>query len=83
MKSSQKSGSLPLDYVAEIALEMHLLRGECSQVARNLVSQRSLDENALEECARLDDALARAHAHVQAAIARIKRVRSKRRPRSR
>ena len=83
MKPSQKPGSLPLDYAAEIAFEMHLLRGECSQAARDLITQRPLDEHALEECARLDDALAKAHLLVQTAIARIKGVRSKRRPRSR
>ncbi len=83
MKPSQKPGPLPLDYAAELAFEIHLLRGECSQAARDLMSQRPLDENALEECARLDDALAKAHALVQTAIARIKGVRSKRRPRRR
>lgn len=83
MKPSQKPGALPLDYAAEIAFEIHLLRAECSQAARDLISQRTLDEHALEDCARLDDALARAHALVQNAIARIKGMRAKRRPRSR
>jgi hypothetical protein len=82
MKPSQKPGP-PLDYAAEIAFEIHLLRGECSQAARDLVNQRPLDENGLEECARLDDALAKAYILVQTAITRIKRVRSRRRPRSR
>jgi hypothetical protein len=83
MKQSQKPGALPLDYAAEIAFEIHLLRGECSQAARELMRQRPVDEHALEECARLDDALAKAHVLMQAAVARIKGVRSKRRPRSR
>jgi hypothetical protein len=83
MKPPQEPGALPLDYAAEIAFEIHLLRGECSQAARDLINQRSLDEHALEECARLDDALARAHALVQTAIERIKGMRAKRRPRSR
>jgi len=83
MKPSQEPGALPLDYATEIAFEIHLLRGECSQTARDLINQRSLDEHALEDCARLDDALARAHALVQTAIKRIKGVRAKRRPRSR
>lgn len=83
MKSSPKPGALPLDYAAEIAFEIHMLRGECSQAARDLMSQRPLDEDALEDCARLDEALARAHVIIQAAIVRIRGVRSKRRPRSR
>jgi hypothetical protein len=83
MKPPQEPGSLPLDYAAEIAFELHLLRAECSQAARHLMSQCPLDEHALEECARLDEALARAHAVVQTTIARIRCVRAKRRPRSR
>jgi hypothetical protein len=83
MKSSQKPGALPLEYCAEIAFEIHLLRGECSQAARDLISQRPLDEHALEDCARLDEALAKAHAVVQTALNRIKGIRAKRRPRSR
>ena len=83
MKPSQKPGALPLDYAAEIAFEIHLLRGECSQAACDLINQRTLDEHALEDCARLDDALARAYALVQTALARIKGMSAKRRPRSR
>lgn len=83
MKPSQKPVALPLDYAAEIAFEIHLLRGECSQAARDLIKQSPLDAQALEECARLDDALAKAHALVQTAIERIKGVRPKRRPRPR
>ena len=83
MKSPNQPGSLPLDYAAEIAFELHLLRAECSQAARELTSQRPLDESALEDCARLDEALAKAHAIVQAAIIRIKDQRSRKRPRSR
>jgi len=82
MKPTQRPGALPLDCAAEIAFELHLLRSECSQAARDLMGRRPLDENALEECARLDDALARAHAVVQAALSRIKGRRNRRRPRS-
>ena len=83
MNPPQLPGSLPLDYAAEIAFELHLLRAECSQAARELSDERPLDATALEDCARLDDALAKAHAIVQAAIARIKGARSKKNPRSR
>ena len=83
MKPSQKPGALPLDYAAELAFEIHLLRAECSQAAGNLIQQCPLDEYALEDCARLDDALARAHVLVQSAVDRIKRKRGIRRPRPR
>jgi len=83
MKPSQKPDALPLEYAAEIAFEIHLLRGECSQTALDVMRQRPLDETALDDCARLDDALAQAHALLQATIARIKGLRSKRPPGSR
>ena len=83
MKSPHQFGPLPLDYAAEIAFELHLLRAECSQAALELTNQRPLDASALEDCARLDDALAKAHAIVRAAVLEIKDVRSRKRPRSR
>lgn len=59
MKSPQESIALPLDYAAEIAFEMHLMRSECCDTAQQIVSQSPLDQQALEECAWLDEALGR------------------------
>jgi len=78
MKSPEKPVALPLDYAAELAFEMHLMRGECGDVARELTSQSQPDELALEECAQLDDALARAQVLLHAALKRIKASRAKR-----
>lgn len=83
MNPSRKPGALPLDYAAEIAFEMHLLRGECSEAARDVICQCPLDETALDEYAQLDDALAQAYRLLHAAIAQIYGVRAKRRPRPR
>jgi len=61
MKSPHRPVGLPLDYANEIAIEMHLMRGECSDFARAILEQSPEDLESLEECALLDEALARAH----------------------
>jgi hypothetical protein len=76
MKSPERSFGLPLDYAAELVMEIHLMRGECSEAARDLMENAPLDETALEECAVLDDALDRAYAILKAAISGIKLQRS-------
>lgn len=60
--------ALPLEYAAQIAFELHSMRRECSEFAGKLMRQRPLNERGLEECARLDDALARAHGVLQNAL---------------
>ena len=61
MKKPDEADFLPLEYAAQIAFELDSMRGECSQFAAQLLNRRPLDEHGLEECARLDEALARAH----------------------
>jgi hypothetical protein len=77
MNSPHTPVALPVDYATEIAIEMHLMRSECIDAARALMTQTQPDEAALENCARLDDALAKAHAILQAALQRVKPTRVK------
>jgi len=37
----------PEEYAAELAFELHLLRGECSDVARELINKEEPDDHAL------------------------------------
>ena len=76
MNSRQTPVTLPLDYATEIAVEMHLMRAECSDAARVLLSHSETNDAALEECAQLDDALARAQAILQSAVKNIRYSRS-------
>jgi hypothetical protein len=78
MKSPGSPVALPLDYASEIAIEMHLMRGECSDMARTLLEQGAVDPEALDECALLDEGLARAHSVLLAAIRQVKSSREKR-----
>jgi len=78
MKSPEGPVVLPLDYATELAMEIHLLRGECSEAARGLVNEAPLDETGLQECVVLDEALAKAQQELQGAVAAIKRLRAAR-----
>ncbi len=78
MNSPEPHVALPLDYATELAFELHLMRAECSDAAQQVVEQSPLDEVALEECARLEEALAKAQRLLQAAVARIVASRGKR-----
>lgn len=81
MKLPEQPVTLPLDYATELAVELHLMRGECSDAARELIQEATegpVDEIGLEECAVLDEALARAHRHLQAALDTIRQLRAAR-----
>ena len=62
-----------------IALQINQLRAECCDAASELVRQKNQDEAELEECARLDDALADAYRIVRRAVAGVTLSRIKRR----
>ena len=68
MKLPEQPGVLPLDYVAELAVEIHLMRGECCRAANQIVSKEPPDFAALEECARLDEVLSRTQRLLQATL---------------
>ncbi len=78
MKSPDKPVTLPLEYATELAMELHLMRAECSDAASHLIEEAPLDEVGLEECAVLDEALARAQSILQAAVCSIQKLRSAR-----
>jgi hypothetical protein len=62
---------LPIGRTARIACQLEVLRTECCRAAEVLVNERALDEYELEECARLDDALAQAQRQLKGTVARI------------
>jgi hypothetical protein len=81
VKSSKPDTAIPIGRAARIAFEIDAVRAGCSKAAQQLVAKNPLDENELEECARLDDALARAHRIIKAAVRNIMLTRIKRRSR--
>ena len=79
MKEPEQPITLPLEYAAQIVFELHSMRRECSEFASRLMCKRPFNENGLEQCAQLDDALARAHGILQNALESIKAGHDKRR----
>jgi hypothetical protein len=59
------------------------MRLACSKAAQTLVNQKPLDEMDLEECARLDDALALAHRILKGTVRSVMIARLNRRSRAR
>jgi hypothetical protein len=61
--------------------EIYLLRGDCSVAARELMKRdpTRLDEASVEDCARLDDALAKTYRTLQSTIREIQAARALRR----
>jgi len=78
VKLPQIPVALPLDYASELAMELHMMRAECSAVAEDLMEQRPLDEASLQECAVLDDALVQTNLLLRRAVGAIKASRAKR-----
>jgi hypothetical protein len=72
MQSPERPLDLPLEYTAELVFEIGSLRSDCSEAAQRLVERQPLDELALDECARFDDALAQAHAILARAVQRAR-----------
>jgi hypothetical protein len=60
VRSKKRHSTLPIGRTARLAYDIDALRLACSKAAQAVVNKKSLDENELEECARLDDALAQA-----------------------
>ena len=71
VKSSKSQPTLPIGRAARMAFEIDTLRAGCCQAAQVLTRQKTLDESELEECARLDDALAEAQRVIKAAVRRL------------
>ncbi len=64
-----------------MAFEIDAIRAECSKAAQSLVKRKPLDEAELEECARLDDALAQAHRLLKYTVRKVMLSRISRRSR--
>jgi hypothetical protein len=72
MQKPDQPVTLPLEYAAQIAFELDSMRRECGELASSLMARTPLNEHGLDECARLDDALAQAHWILRKAVTGIK-----------
>jgi hypothetical protein len=83
MKTKRTKISLPIGRAALLAMQMNLLRDECCEAADRILRQKPVSEAELDECARLDDALAEAQRLLRSVVARITYSRLKRRSQAR
>lgn len=79
MRANKNKVRLPIGRTARLAFQIQAMRMECCRAAKTLMKRRQLNEEELEECARLDDALASAHRLLKSTVARITLARIKRR----
>jgi hypothetical protein len=79
MKNKKQKISLPIGRAALLAFQINSLRDECCVAAEKMLREKPLNEAELDECARLDDALAEAQRLLKSVVARIAFSRLKRR----
>jgi hypothetical protein len=79
--SSNKKVILPIGRTAQVAFQLEAMRAECCAAAHLLANENPVNEAELEECARLDDALAEAQRLLKSTVASVMISRLKRRSR--
>jgi len=79
VKNKKTKISLPIGRTALLAFQINSLRDECCGAAERILRQTPVNEAELEECARLEDALADAQRILKSAVARIAFSRLRRR----
>jgi hypothetical protein len=83
VRSTKRHATLPIGRTARLAYEIQAMRAGCCQAAQVLMKKKNLDEAELEECACLDDALAKAHRLLKGTVRSIMISRLGRRSRAR
>ena len=76
--ATKRHTALPIGPTARIAFEIDAIRGGCSKAAQLILSREPGNEAELEECAILDEALARAQRLLKATVRTIMLSRLKR-----
>jgi hypothetical protein len=69
--------------MARLVFEIEAIRGECSDAARRILARNPVDEIELEESARMDDALSKAHSYLKSHLRSIMLSRIRRKTRAR
>jgi hypothetical protein len=79
MSAKKPDIQLPIGRTAMMARRMDSLRTECCAAAQRILRRKVLSEAELEECARLDDALAEAQRLLRSTVSKIMISRLRRR----
>jgi hypothetical protein len=78
VKGTDEKTAILLDQAVDLMFEIYLMRGDCSLAARQLVKSGYVEDGQLEDCARLDDTLARTYRILQSMVRTIQRSRARR-----
>ena len=81
VNNTKRHAPLPIGRTARIAFEIEAMRAECCKAANAVVNTKPLDEKELDECARLDEALAHAHRILKSVVRNVMLSRINRRSR--
>jgi hypothetical protein len=81
VRANKSKVILPIGRAAHVAFQIEAMRAECCAAAQLLAAETPLNEEELEECAELDDALAAAQRLLKATVADVMISRLKRRSR--
>jgi hypothetical protein len=79
MRANKHKVRLPIGRTTRLVFQIEAMRVECCQAAETLMRRKRLDESELEECARLDDALAAVQRLLKSVVTGITLARIKRR----
>ena len=82
MRANKQKIRLPIGRTLRLACQIEAMRVECCAAAEKLMRQKQIDEAELDECARLDDALAAAQRLFKHTVTKITLARLKRRIRA-
>jgi hypothetical protein len=81
VRSNKSKVFLPIGRAAQLAFQIEAMRAECCAAAHLLTNEKTLNEDELEVCACLDDALAEAQRLLKTTVANVMISRLKRRSR--
>lgn len=79
MKVNKSKAILPIGRTAQVAFQIEALRAECCAAAKILMEETPLNDAELEECARIDDALAKTQSILKSTVASVMISRLRRR----
>lgn len=70
-----------LDRTVDLMFRIYMIRGECSAAAQAILKKKGNQSSAVEDCARIDDALARVYQSLQSTVRTVQRSRARKRRR--
>ena len=76
MKKSGPKRNPLLDSTVAILFRIHLVRGDCCEMAQGLLEKKPTDERGLDDCARVEEALGRSYRILQTTLRSLQRTRA-------